>query len=53
MDAVRNVSVTSAQIRTQAAYKNRWRTLMSNPKLLIIAFFASYVSLLVDLFFLF
>ncbi|KAH7388601.1 hypothetical protein BKA66DRAFT_440288, partial [Pyrenochaeta sp. MPI-SDFR-AT-0127] len=42
MDAVRNASVTSAQIRTEAAYKNRWRTLMGNPKLLIIAFFASF-----------
>ncbi|CAO2650731.1 Nn.00g020230.m01.CDS01 [Neocucurbitaria sp. VM-36] len=42
MNAVRNASVTSAQVRTQAAYKNRWRTLMSNPKLLVIAFFASF-----------
>ena len=43
MDATtRNASVTSAQVRTNEAYKNRWRTLMHNPKLLLIAFFASY-----------
>ncbi|KAF2441808.1 quinate permease [Karstenula rhodostoma CBS 690.94] len=43
MDATnRNASVTSAQVRTQAAYKNRWRTLLHNPKLLVIAFFASF-----------
>ena len=42
MDAtIRNASVTSAQVRTQAAYKNRWRNLLHNPKLLVIAFFAS------------
>ncbi|KAF2642321.1 quinate permease [Massarina eburnea CBS 473.64] len=39
---IRNASVTSAQVRTQAAYKNRWRTLIHNPKLLVIAFFASF-----------
>ncbi|CAI6338046.1 unnamed protein product [Periconia digitata] len=37
-----NASVTSAQIRTEEAYKNRWRSLMRNPKLLFIAFFASF-----------
>ncbi|KAF2690904.1 quinate permease [Lentithecium fluviatile CBS 122367] len=42
MDAPRNASVTSAQVRTQVAYKNRWRSLMHNPKLLVIAFFASF-----------
>ncbi|KAF1841138.1 quinate permease [Cucurbitaria berberidis CBS 394.84] len=36
-----NASITSAQVRTQAAYKNRWRTIINNPKILIIAFFAS------------
>ncbi|KAF1960415.1 quinate permease [Byssothecium circinans] len=39
---IRNASVTSAQVRTQAAYKKRWRTLLHNPKLLAIAFFASF-----------
>ncbi|KAF2108571.1 quinate permease [Lophiotrema nucula] len=43
MDAThRNASVTSADVRTQLAYKNRWRTLLHNPKLLVIAFFASF-----------
>ncbi|KAF2018096.1 quinate permease [Aaosphaeria arxii CBS 175.79] len=43
MDATtRNASVTSAQVRTELAYKNRWRTLLHNPKLIIIAFFASF-----------
>ncbi|KAH8731088.1 quinate permease [Phaeosphaeriaceae sp. PMI808] len=42
MDPVRNASVTSAQVRTEAAYQNRWRTLLHNPKLLVIAFFASF-----------
>jgi hypothetical protein len=42
MDASdRNASVTSAHVRTQLAYKNRWKTLLHNPKILIIAFFAS------------
>jgi hypothetical protein len=42
MDATnRNASVTSAVIRTELAYKNRWRTLMHNPKIMLIAFFAS------------
>jgi hypothetical protein len=41
MDAVRSASVSSAQIRTQAAYKKRWQTLFNNPKILVIAFFAS------------
>lgn len=43
MDAVRSASVTSARVRTDAAFKNRWQTLFKNPKILIIAFFASYV----------
>ncbi|KAH7125209.1 general substrate transporter [Dendryphion nanum] len=43
MDATsRTASVTSAQIRTNLAYKNRWRTLWNNPKIIIIAFFASF-----------
>jgi len=43
MDAVRSASVTSARVRTDAAFQNRWQTLFKNPKILIIAFFASYV----------
>lgn len=27
--------------RTRLAYKNRWRTLANNPKLIVIAVFAS------------
>ncbi|KZM18452.1 uncharacterized protein EKO05_0001336 [Ascochyta rabiei] len=42
MDAVRSASVTSARVRTDAAFKNRWQTLFKNPKILIIAFFASF-----------
>ncbi|KAF2183687.1 quinate permease [Zopfia rhizophila CBS 207.26] len=43
MDATdRNASVTSADVRTQLAYKNRWRNLLHNPKLIVIAFFASF-----------
>ncbi|KAF1946115.1 quinate permease [Clathrospora elynae] len=42
MDTIRNTSVTSAQLRTNSAFQNRWRTLLNNPKLLIIAFFASF-----------
>lgn len=30
--------------RTQAAMKNRWSSLLHNPKLMVIALFASYVS---------
>lgn len=42
MDATtRSASVTSALVRTELAYKNRWRNLLHNPKLLFIAFFAS------------
>ena len=43
MDA-RTASVTSADLRTRLAYKNRWKNLLHNPKLLVIAFFASLVS---------
>jgi hypothetical protein len=41
MDTIRSASVTSARVRTDAAFKNRWQTLFKNPKILIIAFFAS------------
>jgi hypothetical protein len=30
--------------RTKLAYQNRWRTLAKNPKLIVIALFASFVS---------
>ncbi|KAF1812251.1 quinate permease [Eremomyces bilateralis CBS 781.70] len=33
---------TSAQLRAELAYKNRWRTLWNNPKIIFIAFFASF-----------
>jgi hypothetical protein len=33
--------LTSAELRTQAAYKNRWTTLRHNPKIVVIALFAS------------
>ncbi|KIX01908.1 uncharacterized protein Z518_07847 [Rhinocladiella mackenziei CBS 650.93] len=34
--------LTAADVRTQAAYKNRWTTAIHNPGLLFIAFFASF-----------
>ncbi len=34
---------SAADERTKIAYKNRWKTLMNNPKILVIALFASYV----------
>lgn len=33
--------LTAADLRTQAAYKNRWTTALHNPQLFVIAFFAS------------
>lgn len=41
MDTARSASVSSARVRTDAAFKNRWQTLFNNPKILVIAFFAS------------
>jgi hypothetical protein len=41
MDTVRSASVTSARVRTNAAFNRRWQTLFNNPKILVIAFFAS------------
>jgi hypothetical protein len=32
---------TAAETRTKLAYKNRWKTLANNPKLMVIALFAS------------
>ncbi len=32
---------SAADERTKIAYKNRWRSLQLNPKLLVIALFAS------------
>ena len=39
--ATRNGSVTTAEVRTQLAYANRWKSIRGNPKIIIIAFFAS------------
>ncbi|KAH9204210.1 quinate permease [Leptodontidium sp. 2 PMI_412] len=36
------VELTAADIRVQAASKNKWKTLMKNPKIMVIAFFASF-----------
>ncbi|CAH0022542.1 unnamed protein product [Clonostachys rhizophaga] len=33
---------TAAETRTKLAYKNRWKTLANNPKLMVIALFASF-----------
>ncbi|VUC23520.1 unnamed protein product [Clonostachys rosea] len=33
---------TAAQTRTKLAYANRWKTLANNPKLMVIALFASF-----------
>jgi hypothetical protein len=35
---------STVEARTKLAYKNRWRTLYNNPKLIVIALFASSVS---------
>lgn len=35
---------STVEERTKLAYKNRWRTLYKNPKLVVIALFASSVS---------
>ncbi len=36
------VGYSAAEERTKLAYKNRWNTLRNNPKILVIALFASY-----------
>ncbi|KAF5003180.1 hypothetical protein FDECE_10248 [Fusarium decemcellulare] len=41
-DAEPQFELSAADRRTQAAYKNRWMTAFTNPRLLIIAFFASF-----------
>jgi hypothetical protein len=33
--------LSAADLRVQAASKNKWKTLMKNPKIMVIAFFAS------------
>lgn len=33
-----------ADERTKLAYQNRWKTLWNNPKLIVIALFASFVN---------
>lgn len=45
MKGAETLDKTAAGARTQAAYENRWKTALSNPRLLIIAFFASSVSM--------
>lgn len=32
---------TAAEARTKLAYQNRWKTLANNPKIVVIALFAS------------
>ena len=32
---------TAAQQRAELAYQNRWKNLMNNPKIIVIALFAS------------
>ncbi|TDZ29708.1 Major facilitator-type transporter ecdD [Colletotrichum trifolii] len=34
--------MSAAQARTQLAYENRWKTIASNPKIVVIALFASF-----------
>lgn len=43
---IRSGSVTSANIRTQLAYNNRWKSALGNPKIFVIALFASYVPII-------
>lgn len=44
--SLRNGSIsTAAEARTKIAYKNRWKHVLHNPKIMLIALFASYVSL--------
>jgi hypothetical protein len=38
------VDESNRDSRVQAAMKNRWTSLLHNPKLMVIALFASYVS---------
>ena len=38
------VGYSAAEERTKLAYKNRWNTLRNNPKILVIALFASYAT---------
>ncbi|PQE05135.1 quinate permease protein [Rutstroemia sp. NJR-2017a BVV2] len=40
--APRNDSVTPAEVRTQLASRNKWKKVINNPKILAIAFFASF-----------
>jgi MFS family permease len=44
-----NASFTSADVRTRIAFQNRWANLLHNPKILVIAFFASLVFLLIHI----
>jgi MFS family permease len=39
-----NLEETAAGVRTKVAYSNRWMTVFHNPRLIIIALFASYVA---------
>ncbi|PQE20087.1 quinate permease protein [Rutstroemia sp. NJR-2017a BBW] len=40
--APRNDPVTPAEVRTQLASRNKWKKVINNPKILAIAFFASF-----------
>jgi MFS family permease len=37
-----NTSKAAIQARTELAFQNRWKTLASNPKIIVIALFASF-----------
>lgn len=34
-------ATSAAEARTKLAYQNRWKTIASNPKIVVIALFAS------------
>ncbi|KAL9945374.1 hypothetical protein D7B24_008249 [Verticillium nonalfalfae] len=42
MAVISNAPKTAAQERTELAFENRWKTLKSNPKIIVIALFASF-----------
>ncbi|RBQ97572.1 hypothetical protein VDGD_20161 [Verticillium dahliae] len=42
MAVISNAPKTAAQERTELAFENRWKTLKSNPQIIVIALFASF-----------
>ncbi|CRK44070.1 hypothetical protein BN1723_005987 [Verticillium longisporum] len=42
MAVISNAPKTAAQERIELAFENRWKTLKSNPKIIVIALFASF-----------